>query len=384
MSLQTQTMFAKRRFHEPTQENIDKRRAMAEQRKERIFDPKARLIGIDKDALDAQLEEKAAMRQMERNRDEYFAAQAVAMDQHALFLAAQEEVEQRYIARDVENYRKTFQKKQAQKEWDFNDPKFQMKGLPARVSDADPRCGVASMQKFAGEDVNVHERRRKQQEQQKKWVQMQQDEKNLKAWLETQGERKHQDRADELNHRAWELENTVTTQRKLQTIATANFNKALGQQKRQEKMSGKRQETLNNYEEIRNQLDSDMLTENPLATINPGDPTRYRSSNMKGFNPEACQAVLNEQATQRDELRSRRLREAEEEAQWAQSQEQTHNLGLEFDKVKAQMRAEGLRKLNEDRALQIANKDAEKRAQTARNCPDIGDEWWGKFNQTIR
>ena len=139
-------MLSKQRLTEPTQTAIDKRRRLDEERAHRIFDPKIRLIGVDKDALDAQIDEKNRLKQLETDRDEFFATQAVAMDKHALFLAAQGELEQRMVAQDIEGYRQRFQKKAAAREWDLNDPNGVINDIPARIGDSDPRCGAASMQ----------------------------------------------------------------------------------------------------------------------------------------------------------------------------------------------------------------------------------------------
>lgn len=48
------------------------------------------------------------------------------------------------------------------REFDINDPKAVVKGVPARVGDEDPRCGLASMQQFNGEDLFKEERERQQ------------------------------------------------------------------------------------------------------------------------------------------------------------------------------------------------------------------------------
>ena len=37
-----------------------------------------------------------------------------------------------------------------QREFDLYDPDYLKKDKPARVSDDDPRCGIASLQKFDG------------------------------------------------------------------------------------------------------------------------------------------------------------------------------------------------------------------------------------------
>ena len=155
MAVAAQDVWTKRRYHEPSQAVIEKRRLLEKERHDRIFDPKTRQIGIDKAALDAQVQEKARLQQLEQQRDEFYASQALAMDQHALFLAGQSEIATRHVAKDVEQYRQKFQKKQARQEWDLSDPKRNINSLPARVADDDPRCGLASIQVWLGSRFKV-------------------------------------------------------------------------------------------------------------------------------------------------------------------------------------------------------------------------------------
>ncbi len=65
----------------------------------------------------------------------------------------------------MNEFRKNHQKPESRKEWDLNDPESKKKDKAARVSDDDPRCGVSSIQKFLGEDLNEKERKKLQQEQ---------------------------------------------------------------------------------------------------------------------------------------------------------------------------------------------------------------------------
>ena len=59
-------------------------------------------------------------------------------------------------------------------------------------------------------------------------------------------------------------------------------------------------------------------------------------------------------------------------------------MASEFEQAKATLRAQARAQLDEDRRQQIAYRDTQRRAASARTAPDIGDEWWGKFNTTTR
>ncbi len=51
---------------------IERRRRLEKERQNRIFNNKYRLIGVDKEALDRQIEEKKFMEEMEIKRSEAF------------------------------------------------------------------------------------------------------------------------------------------------------------------------------------------------------------------------------------------------------------------------------------------------------------------------
>lgn len=47
------------------------------------------------------------------------------------------------------------QGKSTRREWDLSRPDAKKLDVPARLGDDDPRCGPASLQRFAGEDLTV-------------------------------------------------------------------------------------------------------------------------------------------------------------------------------------------------------------------------------------
>lgn len=86
-------------------------------------------------------------------------------DKICVLLQKRQEDDLRKLNMKLNEFRKLYQTPQSRKEWDLNDPHAKLKDKPARVSDDDPRCGVSSLQKFLGEDLNEKERRKLQQEQ---------------------------------------------------------------------------------------------------------------------------------------------------------------------------------------------------------------------------
>lgn len=69
------------------------------------------------------------------------------------------------LNKSLNEYRRLHQTPSSGKEWDLNNPEAKLIDKPARVSDDDPRCGISSIQKFVGEDLNEKDRKKLQQEQ---------------------------------------------------------------------------------------------------------------------------------------------------------------------------------------------------------------------------
>ena len=86
-------------------------------------------------------------------------------DKICVLLQQRQEHDIRELNKEVNEFRVRHQQKDSCREWDLNDPDALKKDKPARVTDDDPRCGVASLQKFVGEDLNDTGRKKLQQEQ---------------------------------------------------------------------------------------------------------------------------------------------------------------------------------------------------------------------------
>ena len=112
-------------------------------------------------------------------------------------------------------------------EWDLNDPDFLKKDMPARVSDDDPRCGIASLQKFQGEDLNARARAKYQQEQLREWSRMQQDQHRQAQAQQEAADRLFYAKQNELDQRAVELQRAEEECRRAINQSTRSYNEAL-------------------------------------------------------------------------------------------------------------------------------------------------------------
>lgn len=71
-------------------------------------------------------------------------------DRIACILADRQEQDRKALDKSVVDFWRLHQQPQDRREWDLYDPDALKKDKPARVSDDDPRCGPASLQKFEG------------------------------------------------------------------------------------------------------------------------------------------------------------------------------------------------------------------------------------------
>ena len=86
-------------------------------------------------------------------------------DRICVLLQKRQEQDIRALEKSINEFRSEHQRPEDRREFDIYDPDGKKKDKPARISDDDPRCGISSMQKFLGEDLNDKARKKLQQEQ---------------------------------------------------------------------------------------------------------------------------------------------------------------------------------------------------------------------------
>jgi len=112
-------------------------------------------------------------------------------------------------------------------EWDLNDPDYLKKDMPGRVSDDDPRCGLASLQKFQGEDLNSRARAKYQQEQLREWSRLQQEDQRRAQQQQQAADQLFSAKQQELDQRAIELQRAEEQCRRDVNKSVRDYNDAL-------------------------------------------------------------------------------------------------------------------------------------------------------------
>lgn len=99
--------------------------------------------------------------------------------------------------------------------------------MPARVTDDDPRCGPASLQKFQGEDLNSRARLKYQKEQLREWSRMQQEDRQRADRQQHAADRLYSMKQNDLDQRSMELQRAEEECRRAINESVKNYNDAL-------------------------------------------------------------------------------------------------------------------------------------------------------------
>lgn len=155
------------------------------------------------------------------------ASDAVRNDLIAQLLEQRQEQDIRELNKAENDFRALHQQPGNRREWDLYDPEALKKDKPARVCDDDPRCGISSIQKFDGEDLNNKARNKFQQEQLREWHTQQMNERDQAKRNQDMADRLYELKMRELDQRALELQDAEEQCRRAINLATKDFNAAL-------------------------------------------------------------------------------------------------------------------------------------------------------------
>ncbi|KAG5889195.1 hypothetical protein JTB14_000620 [Gonioctena quinquepunctata] len=288
---------------------IEKRRAREEERKKRIFNPRARLIGIDADVLKNQIEEKKQRELEEQRINRLFEEQLYKSDAIAFAYQQKEKEERIRLQQEINNYRKNYQRPEDRREFDLNDPNLIKKSLPCRIRDDDPRLGPSSAQKFEGEDIASQERSKVQHEEIRAWLGQQMREKEKAEKDRRDAEEAYKAAVMARDQRALELDEMEKDCRKRLEEACLKFNKALANEKQCQKQKLDHQTINDNMAEICNAMTSDMLTENPEVAQSNLGLGRKIGSLYKGMSEEQKKQIRMEQLAQIEEIKRKKKME---------------------------------------------------------------------------
>ncbi|XP_077185846.1 RIB43A-like with coiled-coils protein 1 [Paroedura picta] len=297
---------------------IEARRNREKERQCRIFNARYRTMGVDVEGLKKQVEERKLREEAEKRRDEAFDADRVQYDKIAQMLEEEEQERKRRLNQELEEFRQHKQQPSTRREWDIHDPAAQRKGQPARVSDDDPRCGPASLQRFAGENLNGVARQKLLKEKNRQDLEEQRREREKALADRRYADILEDKKRIELDLWALELARLEDECRRAKAMAIADFNRAQAAEVADKQRLAQRREQDDNEAEIHNHLTGDILTENPDVAKSRVGPHRMVPYRWKGMSPEELEAVWKKQKEQCKENQRLREEQRQWEAEWDQ------------------------------------------------------------------
>lgn len=296
--------------------SIERRRQIEEERKPRIFNPRFRKIGIDKEFLDRQVEEKKQQIQQEHAKEWQMDENLVRGSMVALQLEKEQQEERRRINKEIEAFRQLHQKRENRRDFDLYDPNALRTSLPCRVGDDDPRLGLAAAQKFEGEDYNFREKQKIQKDEMRWWVEKQRKEREAADKERKDAERAFQRAVISRDKRAVELENLERECRRRLNESTASFNRALAEEQEHRRLCEAAQDEEDKKAEIYNHVTGDFLTEAPEQAESTRGPSKPLATRYKGMTAEDLKVFRDEQARQMEEIQKMKLEEKRMNEEW--------------------------------------------------------------------
>ena len=334
---------------DPQQERaIATRRALEVERLKRIKDPKSRIMGIDTEALAAQVAEKQAAAAADKALRMEYDTQRLQQDAQLAYLEQERLRAERTKAQFIDRFRATEQGKEKSREYDLNDPLSKKKDLPGRIGDEDSRMSVSGLQKFHGEDLAYAQRIKVQQEELREWSNELALKKAEKLAAEKARDDAHANRALEIDQMKLDLEATARMARTAANVAVAEYQLAQAAAKREREAATQKAELQDNTEEIQCNLASDMLTENPVVGRSFIAPNRLRPDHYKGMSPAEQVAVIEAQDLQRTQNLVVAATAKADGAAIDAAMEATRRMGAYQDAQVAAMRADMRKQLMED------------------------------------
>merc|ERR1711998_300306 len=361
---------------------VERRREAEEERKARLLDPKARMIGIDVDALNRQVEEKRQHAMQEQEKDKESDRQALLVAERGMLLERQVELQRRQKSCDDAAYNHAYQRKQFRREYDLSNPDCLKNDLPVRISDEDPRLGVSSAQMLHGEDPDYGYRTNLQKKQQRDWCVAQMQEKEASQMQASQADRVFAARQQEFLSRAIELDNIQQRQYKEKRLVADEFNHAMVVQKKEEERQKLLQDAAEEIEELRCNLDSALLNEiHPPSALGPH---RKRKDHYKGMSGDEIVGVYSEQERQRREKSMQKDTLRKEDMDWAAYDSACLRAGMAMEREADRRKQEARVKVAE------AQKQDAKLAETRRRHMDevfnneITPDFFSQFGTSAR
>ncbi len=335
-------------------------RARAQQRTERFLNARTRTMGIDKNFLDQQVEEKRLAKLAEKQAD----LDQAAYDQSILRVLESNEANSR--AAKMEEMRR------------LRDDLQEHASLPKNSCDKigtpiDPEtCGIGAAQYFAGEDKGMQERRRLQQAQMRQWTRQQIAEKQARTVEEKEESMRFHQYLTAVDNMRAQIEASESNRAKQERLNVRQLNEARAAEQAAFK---KAQAELN---EAMNQMEFETVKSDPFLneetdiTKSSVASYRVRPDHFKGFNKDQVMYIYKKNEDLVSDHKAAKAQEAADAQAWAD-----HSAMV----VKMMEQAEQEQKAQRDYINQLEAKDLmEQRRELAEKKKFSRDDKFGAIS----
>ncbi|KAJ3023708.1 Protein Tax-1 [Thoreauomyces humboldtii] len=363
---------------------IMRRKHLDEERKQRIFDPKIRVLGIDVRALEDQIRTKNQIKNVEKQRDAEFDRTMRNTNAILQHLDSEASAQSRTQLQQLNAFRDSQQRPHQRRDYDLYDPQALRNDRPAREGDDDDRIGLSSCQRFEGEDLASAERKRLQKLQMKTWSQEGVWERRNKKMEEAGEKRQYENYQNDIEQKVIQLQKAVKESRAEQARADRDYNQQLAELKRQREIEQKRHDEEQNTQEINRQVNGSFLTEQP-DVFNIGGGHQIRVDIFKGMTPAQKQYIQQVQDKQRQDAEMKKEAKKQEQERIARQEAANIRAAMLLEREKArQVREEavGLREENKLKAEEQKMRQYYVNRVLYTNKPT--DDYFGQFNTTSR
>ncbi|TSS60397.1 RIB43A-like with coiled-coils protein 2 [Bagarius yarrelli] len=344
--------------------HLDRRRNRELQRQERIFNSKVRTIGIDKEALQHQVEEKRHRQELLAKELKEYTDELTRTDRIACLLESRQKKDERLLAEAIVNFQQQFQQPSNRREFDLNDPEWLKK-----------QEGVRILPGLTGEDLDSTGRTQRQREQMRDWMLQQQQELDQAKELQRLQAQQYEQSSLTLDNQAVELQRMEEENKKATNIAINDFNQALAVKMRERKERERRQEEENNQTDILNHLQGTLLSDNPQSS-------GARRDCYRGMTPEQIREFTEYQRQQAEEKRSLHMKQKQEQLQEHRLNMVLARAALLQERQQARTSKELRRAMDETNRQLAQAQHAQRKKEVYTNIPD--ESYFSQFNTCSR
>merc|ERR1719335_1586926 len=349
------------------------------ERRHRIFDAKRRTIGIDKATLDAQVEEKKMMEEVEKERNANFDQQAAYFNN----VIKMQELEARQKRQELERQFKTYSmlhnNKAERSNADIENPPVSHAPLSAG---AEP-CGPASAQIFAGEDMGREARIKAQKLQLRDWYEQQVFEKNIASEMNKNADEIFTTQNDLAAQNLLEVEKAEAAMRAELEHSRQEYNQFMESSKRYQKFEEKERVEIEKQAHVDSQLASNFLNE---STSWQGNGkilfTEYKGEPKGGDSLDAMIMSREAQIEQKAVVEAAKVKE---EKAYVRQQEMVRRTLVESQMKEKRLKREMQESIvRENMAIAAGRKAKDTYAQHSMYTNECSDLFWSQFGTSTR